>query len=346
MLNSIPLLKWTIIGFLLASCESGVAPSQSCNCQKPKPKDPFGSVPLADVDPRVSMNGTFLSYRIGSSFDYLILNLKDGSRFLIDVQPFLRQNEELYLSSVEDWCPYDDDVVLIGLRTAVARRDDPLQFEKGTHLIKYNVRTKQAERITPSAFGDTTIIPLEVLWLPQSRPGYDVIRFNRFRTFSYSPNRLFPHLFFVQMDSIFWDYAGADVYSGPGGDVLTEDNNVFPPVWKINGKIIESHGVAILQVSWSRSGRFLAISPTNEYHFKACASNEVWIYKLDEDSVGDPNFVINVFNNYCLYSSWGIQGSFLTDSTLLVQAHEFNATRAFLFESRLDGTLIRQVTSP
>lgn len=347
MLTIGTLFKFAVIGSLLASCESGVGPPHSCNCPKIKRSNPFGLIPpLADVDPRVSKNGTYLSYDISQSYEYVIQNILDGSRFSIDMRPFMRENEELYLSSVEDWCPYDDDVVLIGVRTMVARRDDPSQFDRGTHFLKYNVRTKQAERITPSEFGDTTNIPLEVLWLPQSRPGNDVLRFNGFSTSALSPYRLYPRQFFVQTDSLYRDYAGIDVYNGPGGDVLTEDNNVNPTVWEINGKVFDNRGVSIFGISWSRSGRYLAVSPSNEYHFKACAANEVWIYDLDQTTVGDPNFVINVYADNCLFTTWGIQGSFLTDSTLLVEAHEFNATHAFLFESDLNGTLIRQVTAP
>lgn len=338
-----------LVGVACVSCSSGVTPDDGCRQCPPVPEDPFGgNIPRgADTDPLVSFNGTFLSYGLASSYRYVIQRLSDGSSFEVDMTPFLRPKEELYLYSIESWCPYDENLVLILLQSNIPRDDDASVINKGSHLFIYNVAARTAKRITPSVFGDTTSVS-ETSWLPNSTSGNDIIRFNGIRRELYPRGRVYPSLYYVQSDSVVYDVAGTDIYEGPNGGLFTENNNVYPPIWTLNGKKIDNHGTFILRVSWSPSGRYVAIEAAG-YQFEPCPNREgreVWIYCVDEKDVTDPCFVIRLRKRYCLYSSWETQANFLTDTTLLINAHEWGAVWSFLYEVSLDGTILRQVTKP
>jgi hypothetical protein len=337
-----------LVGVACVSCSSGVTPGDDCRQCPPIPDDPFGNnIPRgADTDPRVSMNGTFLSYGLGSSYRYIIQRLSDGSSFEVDMTPFLRPKEKIYVYSIQSWCPYDDNLALVSVKSHNARADNDSITNVGTHLFIYNVSARTAKRITPSVFGDTTVFYPAVYWSPNSTIGNDIIRFNGAPRQSGTPDRVYPSLYYVQSDSVVYDVSGTDIYEGPNGGLLTENNKVSPPIWTLNGKKTDNHGNHILRVSWSPSGRYVAITPTPQYRFGSCGGFEIWIYCVDEKDATDPCFVISLLKRYCLYSSWEPQANFLTDTTLLINAHELGAVWSFLYEVRFDGTIVRQVTKP
>ncbi len=143
----------------VSSCENSVYPDVPCNCDflNAEP-DWFGEkIPRsADLDPKTSILGTWLSYQDGNSPTYIIQNLKTGDRSEVNIEPALKPDESLYFLSLSAWCPYDDNVALV---TAEVRYVNPQGIEKtGRQLFTYNVITQKSERITPTQFGNVQFL--------------------------------------------------------------------------------------------------------------------------------------------------------------------------------------------
>ncbi|MBI2794642.1 MAG: hypothetical protein HYX66_08360 [Ignavibacteria bacterium] len=267
--------------------------------------------------------------------------MRTRDRAEVNIEPALKPDESLYFLSLSAWCPYDDNVALV---TAEVRYVNPQGIAKtGRQLFTYNVITQKSERITPTQFGDSTIFPDDIQWKPFSSPNNDTLVFNSGSYSSLEPRKMRPWLYLVQSDSIVVATTGTKRWWASNGNVFEYRRNIYPDELSVNGKTINIPIGTLQRMSWSPSGKFFLISSDLDNR-PPCGSSEVWIYEASQESFDKPRHVVNLVSKYCLFSSWGTQASFLTDSTIIMSFHNYGDDKAYLYEVSFYGNIVKQVT--
>ncbi|HEY3875617.1 MAG TPA: T9SS type A sorting domain-containing protein, partial [Candidatus Kapabacteria bacterium] len=244
------------------------------------------------------------------------------------------------------WCPYDPDLLAI----AVDLKD--IFYNAGIYgygnIYTYRLSTGECKRITPQLFGpvgDTSEIIQLHSWRANSKSGSDTLEISSWhilrdstlyyipqtpqavfrtpwygRTLTYGQSRSGKH-------SLLGDYYTGSYYLD-GSSLAALDSSIEALEW----------------VSFSPDEKLLALSvdPNGQGPPADTIFPQVWVYHVD--SMSAPPIVINFQKSFCMYSFWGIDAEFITDSTLAVSMHHDGDLSSPLWEITLGGRIVRQLT--
>lgn len=306
------------------------------------------------TDMRVSRDGRFLSYTSTTSSAPLIFNLKSGEIQKLDLQASLPSNTRMLQSSIVDWCPYADSLVLVSALTETDTNNSG-KYVSGYNVYIASLNGKIINRATPLKYGERgSEYGPYIRWLGMSRPEIDYIYVEspwwgdpisyRYKVQGASTTMM------QFMDRYSESITGKNYFFETKGLQYIAD-------WFINGSQIVNPSFDAYYSSWSPNERRLALSGqkkkrTNDTTAdeKSYRGKEILIYELPVNYIDgpipynlQPIHVINLRRDFCKFSFIGTYATFITDSTLAVTMHNDGDSYAPLWEISLDGKIIRQL---
>lgn len=311
------------------------------------PVDPFRDPPRIRTDhykSRVSPDGTQLAYieRSERGGGLHVLDLRSGADVRIGIRSRLPANVVSCTASLAIWCPYDRNRLLVHCLTTTRDTVAGLphnHYDQNAYVISLD--RDSIWRVTPSRYGPTGAGNGLVLlaWRYGSTVAVDSIHQGGGEI--YIPQQDV----FVPADAHFMSQS-------PNG------RHTFGAVWQglectmeLDGRPIGARALPFPKavaapeyVSWSPSGRLLLILvrfDSNRY--------ENWLLDIDEyersGGVTIPAWRLRLQD--ATSDSGAGEMEFLTDSTVavnIVQSNPDSTASALLWEYKVDGTLIRQLT--
>jgi hypothetical protein len=302
--------------------------------------------PFADLDPLLSPDGKNLAIISAESDSAFIVDVTTLARKAIIIQPGLPNAISGFLNIT--WCPYDTDLLAICVDLT-----DTALIDRGLHLYgniyTYRLSTGECSRITPDIlgpYGDTIGSLRLISWLRGSSTASDTLEITDQRVDDDSEEFYIPQLQKISRTN--WNGRLQTVAQTRSEShfVMAQheprDGNYYfdDSPWSFLDSSIERLDWA----SFSPNEKLLALSvrPDGQGPPADSIFPQVWIYKMD--SVNAPPIVINFQKSFCMYSFWGIDAEFVTDSTLAVSMHKDGDISSPLWEITLDGRIVRQLT--
>ncbi|MBL7997780.1 MAG: hypothetical protein JNL32_03985 [Candidatus Kapabacteria bacterium] len=272
------------------------------------------------------------------------------------------------LMFIADWCPYNNDELLIHAHIQSDTSGSVKQLPVLWRLYRYSQSRKTALDITPKQFieknPNVSLMHTNPRWLGTSTPGNDTFQFSQtqqeYGKYHQQSGALLPHEYAVTYGDPFYIYiqrSNSANYTFYFDKRLSNQSQSVIPTISINGlpllgltrDYIENVGS---QCSWSPTDKYFALGVRDirQQSAENCAGYaEVWVYDVQKLMFGGsagsfPIHKINLRNRYCMYTSYGTYPTFTSDSTLVISMHKDGDTLQALYEVKLDGTMIRQLT--
>jgi hypothetical protein len=355
----IPTLLTLVIVFMGSALKAQYR-SDSCGCPRPRndPKEGEGSfgrnIPATDFMWQKSIDGKLIGY-FHSGEGLSILDLVTlGTRHLH--QEVLLANHEVPKSMYHPhWSPYESDVLMFKVVSTVDT-SDLAQNVLVQNIYRYNLKTKNAERVTPSFLGRYGASSIGWYgWTLGSSPGYDTI------IISLGPNlspdgKHFYGSYSLQtgkMERLPLPTGNThEVYYSDGKHcfAISFDSSTAGLVWPgtIDGIPLnfakQLDTLRAPELEFSPSGKYVVFDAhfNNEGPPGDSLYEQLWICEVTNPA--NPLHVINLQRLYCTYSFDGLHPHFLTDTTLAISMHKDEAKYSPLWEIKIDGTLLRQLT--
>ncbi len=355
---------------LLISCgTTPTQPSINCNCPVPYGSDQAGFGPklpsYAHYSLKLSHDGKKLGFVSGNTSK--ILDLESRKVTVVDIQNLLPESVKILSSRIEDWCPYDPDIVLLSCRT-LTDTNGTSEYISGVNLYTFSLVTQELVRVTPIQFdkaGSNLNTSYPIQWLHStyfrdnniySTKGKDYFELftpiggiYHVQSGTLSSNL---RLDFVQYPSKPKD---DNRFSGNKPYFREIINRTGYNQWFIRDVPLRNPGYLCKHRSWSPSNQYLALALSSggsiiDEQEGSCGYQEIWIYDIKEPSNMGINYPkpmrkINLRKEFCMYSLLeSCSAEFLTDSTLAVSMHKDGDDFAPIWEISIDGKLLRQLT--
>ena len=301
--------------------------------------------PYADLMPRLSPDGKHLAIIDGEYDSAWVIDLTTLERKPIVIHTGLPQVPQTY--TYITWCPYDPDLLAISVDL------EDTFYNAGIYgygnIYTYRLSSGECHRITPQIFGpvgDTSEIIGLSSWRENSHSGSDTLEVSSWRIQRDSTLFFIPQtqaifrtpwygnlLTFVQSRSGKHSLLGHNWY--PTGSYYLNDSSLT---------LLDSSIESLDWASFSPNEKLLTLSvrPNGQGPPADTVFPQVWVYRVD--SMSAPPIVINFQKSFCMYSFWGIDAEFITDSTLAVSMHKDGDESSPLWEITLDGRIKRQLT--
>ncbi|HET6400107.1 MAG TPA: T9SS type A sorting domain-containing protein [Candidatus Kapabacteria bacterium] len=300
--------------------------------------------PYANLMPLISPDGKHLSVIDGEYDSAWIIDLTTLERKPIVIYTGLPQVYEGIYDIA--WCPYDPDLIAV----CVQLKDT---FYSGKfwygHIYTYRLSTGECRRITPEIFGPygDTLGPFNLLsWRQGSSKSSDTLEITAQVINDDSEEFYIPQTQAIwrtpwagRLQTIAQTRSESHVVMAqrePGdGNYFLDDSSLL---------LLDSSIERLGWASFSPNEKLLAlsVSPNGQGPPADSIFPQVWVYKMD--SLTAPPIVINFQKSFCMYSFWGIDAEFITDSTLAVSMHKDADESSPLWEITLDGRIVRQLT--
>lgn len=337
-----------LVLFLLAPTSEGFAtPCDTCDCDPPFNGGQGRRIPpFAHYNPLLSPDGKLLYCDPG-----FIVNLTNLSIEPVNIKWSICPAS---LQALEDitWSPYDSDKLAFVALFSMDTLGGSLPRVHRNQLVEYRASTKVYKYITPNDAGPYGTKFMGIIrsykdylpWSLLSREGADTLHIGYHNEGS---SNLFGGYYVPQTQARISislpltdttvirrssDYSMTIHRTG----VKTEDYEYF-----LNDKLIslEPWIERVMSASFSPSKQLMALGvmPRSYKDYE-----QVWIYRVDDLSA--PISKINFQKLHCMYSFWGAEAEFITDSTLAVSMHKDGDISSPLWEIGLDGHIVRQLT--
>ncbi len=298
--------------------------------------------PYADLFPEVSPDGKHLAIIDGEYDSAWVIDLTTLERKPIIIHTGLPQVIQGFIDLA--WCPYDPDLLAV----CVNLQDT---FYSGRswdgNIYTYRLSSGECHRITPEIFGSygDSLGPLNFQsWRMGSSMSSDT-----FEITSAGIDDDSEEFYIPQTQKIFrtpW-YGLLQTYAeSRSGKHYVLGNYHWDTDYLLDGDTL--HLLDSIQrldwASFSPNEKLLAlsVSPNGQGPPADTVFPQVWVLNLD--SLNAPPIVINFQKSFCMYSFWGIDAEFTTDSTLAVSMHKDGDLSSPLWEITLDGRIKRQLT--
>ena len=304
---------------------------------------------------KLSPDGTKLIFSLGG-VGANILDIKTLSVSQIDIRSILPKNTKLgSVTSVIEWCPYDNMKFVTIVRFGVDTIGDGKKFPGGYHLIISSIDGSYYKDITPKIFSPIGAqIPIILnAWSAKSKSGNDWF------------------LIGYTLNEHSKDYFG---YYNPLTQELQEQENKglishtldlkynyyanFDSSFKIRRYINDKEiifkdidSADLSNVSFSPDGRYFALAANVYDRTKPYDSttrlSEIWLVDVEKFMQNPiqpvPVKIINIKEKFCMFS-FGLYPVFTSNNTLAVSMFKAGDSFSYLHEIDINGNYIRQLT--
>lgn len=324
------LFAWAIASFY--GCDSeGLQPS----CPAPL------YWPALDIKPVLSFDRKYLAYVNEASYRFYILDLQTGVEYeYYDFAKILPDTPKAFFCGYVYWSPYSPNKLFFYGNGFYDTLNDGHIITRFNHYF-YDLDSNKVFRITPSKFGRGSSSGFGIAaWLKGSTNECDSLLGG------------VGTIYIPQKDTFIQSSIATDGYRSQSpvssDEIQVRFYNTYLVTLFLNGTTLLNFSSEIqdlYKISWSRDGKkiILSLRWVNEQYA------ETLIFDLEKFRASNnqeaSTTIVDIPRKNCMYTQGGY-AEFITDSTIAISMYHFDDNFAPLWETTLDGKIIRQLTFP